>query len=199
MSDAARSDQGVIQGIKGLVSSGDIAMETGEIKFDIDDEALLDSETADELIRAGVAEEVEAVFVRDLRDYAYEFHDLYMRTIDLNEFAGRLSYDTKLLVGAGDNANIRVTYRTGEKDTLQADFDRFQAEKVALAEYYAQLDAQYKQLMADLSLLYRTNNSLAAELARNQYNLARSINAQTRTTEPTESAPRAAPPPPSAP
>jgi hypothetical protein len=199
ISEAATSEKGVIHGIKNLVSNGNIAMEAGEIKFDIDDEALLDSETADKLIADGVAEEIEAVFVRELRDYAFEFHDLYMRMIDLDDFASRLTYDTKVLVGAGDNANIRVVYRTGERDTLQADLDRFQAEREALAEYYAQLQAQHQQLMADLSLLYRTNNTLAAELARNQYNLARSINAKTQTTEPTESAPRGATPPPSAP
>lgn len=199
MADAARSEKGVIYGIKNLVSSGDIALEPGEIKFDIDDEALLDSKTADDLIGSGVAEEVEAVFVRELRDYAFEFHDLYMRRINLNDFASRLTYDTRLLVGAGDQANIRVTYRTGERDTIQADLERFQAEKDALAEYYAELEAQHRQLMTDLSMLYRTNNALAAELARHQYNLARSINAQTQTTEPTESAPRGATPPPSAP
>ena len=199
MSEAARNPDGVIKGIKTLVNSGGIAMEPGEIKFDMEDEALLDAETADELIAANVAEEIEAVYVRQLRDYAFEFHDLYMRGIDLNNFATRLSYDTKILVGAGDNANIRVTYRTGERDTLQADFERFSAERAALAEYYAQLQAQHQQLMTDLSLLYRTNNALASELARHQYNLASRINAKTQTTQPTASAPRGATPPPSAP
>jgi hypothetical protein len=196
---AATSEKGVVHGIKNLVSQGEIGMESGEIAFDIDDEALLDSETADEMIAAKVAEEVEAVFVRELRDYAFEYHDLYMRMIDLNDFATRITYDTRILTGAGDNANIRVTYRTGERDTLQADLDRFQAERDALAEYLAQLQAQQKQLMVDLSLLYRTNNALAAELARHQYNLARSINAKTQQTEPTERAPGAATPPPTAP
>ena len=174
-------------------------MEAGEIEFDVGDEALLDAKTADELINAGVAQELESVFVRELRDYAFEFHDLYVRMMDLRDVAARITYDTKTLVLAGDNVQEHVTYRTGERDTLDADVKRFEAELAALTEYRDQLQAQYDQLMKDLSLLYRTNGALMGDLTRHQYNMARSINEQTQQPEPTERAPRAATPPPSRP
>jgi hypothetical protein len=115
--------------------------------------------------------------------------------MDLNDHATRITYDTRTLVRAGDNANVHVTYRSGERDTLKADLQRFETEKDALADYFAALQAQHQQLLEDLSLLYRTNNALVADLTRHQYGLARAINERSRQTEPTEQPPR----PPTAP
>ena len=166
----------------------------GEIAFDIGDVALLDKETADGLIEQGVAEEQKQVFIRELRDYAYEYHELFGRFATLDDSAIRLRVDRDTLVTTHGQAENSVAYRTAEETALKADLDRYTAERDALAAYLAQLTAQWTQLRQDLSLLYRTNNALASQLAKDQYNLTRMINSRTRT-ESTATAPQAPTPP----
>jgi hypothetical protein len=167
----------------------------GEIEFDIGDVALLDAETADGLIAEGVCEELESVFVRELRDYAYEFHEMYAGITDMNDHAVRITHDTSALVLAGRDAGLHVTYRTGEKDTLLADLKGYEADRDAVSQYLAALTAQWRQLQQGLSLLYRTNNALVADLTRHQYALARQINERTQQTEPTAESPGSPTPP----
>jgi hypothetical protein len=169
--------------------------EPGEIEFDISDVALLDKETADKLIEQGFCEEQKQIFVRELRDYGYDFHEIYSRFMALNDDAGRIQVDIDGLAIANTNADNHVTYRQDEQAELDADFKGLEAERDAVAEYLAELTAQWQQLRLDLSLLYRTNNALVSELANGQYNLARSINAQTNVTESTAESPQAPTPP----
>jgi len=169
--------------------------EPGEIEFDIGDVALLDKETADKLIEQGICEEQEQIFVRELRDYAYDFHEIYSRFVALDDDARRIQVDIDSLDVTNKNAEVHVTYRQGEKAELEADLKGMEAERDAVAEYLAALTAQWQQLRQDLSLLYRTNNALVTELTNGQYNLARAINAQTNVTESTAEAPQAPTPP----
>jgi hypothetical protein len=185
--------------IPASLRAGDFTVESGnfgpgEIEFDIGDEALLDKETADKLIEEGEAEELKQVYIRELRDYAYEFHELFGRFASLDDIAVRIEIDRDTLVTSHAQAETTMAYRTGEKTALKADLERYTAERDAVAAYLAQLTTQWQQLRKDLSVLYQTNNALASQLARDQYNLTRMINTRTRT-ESTATAPQAPTPP----
>lgn len=169
--------------------------EPGEIEFEIGDVALLDKETADRLIDQDVCEEVEQIYIRELRDYAYDFHEIYGRFISLADDARRIEVDIGSLEVTNANADLHVTYRQGEQAELESDLNGMLAEQKAVTDYLAALTAQWNQLRQDLSLLYRTNNALAAELANYQAGLKRSIDAKTNVTESTAEAPQAPTPP----
>jgi len=160
----------------------DNAFQPGLAEFDIGDMAIMDGETANKLIQDGVCEEVELFYRRELRDYAFLFHEIFSRVKDAEDSSARIHRDTQTLVVTHGGAVKQVTYRTGERGKLQADLEGFKHERDMVHALLTALQKQWTQLRTDLNLLYRTNNALAAELARIQTGTARAIDQRSQYT-----------------
>ena len=150
-----------------------------ESKYDEGKEAVFSMETARQLIADGVCEEVERVYRRPLRDYAFMFRDVFERAIALEDQITVVVRDTEVVAGTLVKARAQVTYRDGEKGELTGDLAKFKYEQEQLTQYLEALDAQYQQVRGQLSALYRSNGELAKELGTVQRAQAQKINERT--------------------
>ena len=162
------------------------ALEKKSIEFDLGDTTLVDSRTAEFLTERidpetgmkaefQIADKVESVYVRQLRDYATYFNDDYRFDLQFEDEARVIKQDTTTLVAANAKALEQVNYRADEIGKLQIDREGFQREVAAITEVLATMDGRNKALRADLSKLYTYNLQLAARIRAMQTQMANAI------------------------
>ena len=155
--------------------------DVGKVEFAIGDTALLDSESAKELIALKICGKVEGmVYVRELRDYDYLFQRMYSRRVELSDAAEVIQRDTATIQGSLAKATDVVDrHSTVEQKRLTEDLERFRYERDAVAKYREAVEKQYDDVRTSLSNLYRTNSYLAAQLAELQRGMTDEINRRT--------------------
>jgi hypothetical protein len=137
-------------------------------EFVAGDEVVIDSETAQTLIGEGVCELVanQAVYVRRLRDYEHDFHQLALRFESLNDQIAVVERDTKTVEEAHAKAQNQLRSREDEKQKLEADLSHWEHEVDQLKQYLTELTDQRQKQRARLSHLYRANGLLASQLVK---------------------------------
>jgi hypothetical protein len=152
-------------------------------------ELVLPPETAQPLIDQGIAESVEVVYVRELRDYTYLFQSLYRRgettqdaiLVNLRDIAAWKAADAQAVAAIGR--------RTTERDNLTEDRSHVFYEREQVTAYLGRLDQKFTAVRGQLSHLFNATNSQAAELATIQATLAAQIEERARQTAGTNPAP----------
>jgi hypothetical protein len=142
-----------------------------DVEFNAGDEVVLDGETAAKLIDSGVAERVEPIFVRGLRDYAYFYREVWNRFVELEDIMAVVARDMQTLGDSLAKVQKQIAEQTEIRDKLQADKQGFEVELRVVNQLLGTLEQQQSELRAALSEIYRTNNRLAAELAEIQRTL----------------------------
>jgi hypothetical protein len=127
----------------------------------------MDAAAADELIRNGVAEEVEdttAIYNRVLRDYLYSFreHEFQMNLLD-QEIA-IVQEDKQKVLDATEKLRKQIDYRTQERNNLNEDLTGFSRELTEVQAYRTTLEKKIAEQRQELSELYRTNRELMRRL-----------------------------------
>lgn len=181
--------------LKALTALGekelDAVLEAKSVQLDIGDVMRVHPETAQILIQNKLAEEVQAIYVRPLRDYAHYFRDTHRQELLLEDNARVIKADTATLIAANAKALEQVTYRADEIMKLQADRAGFQRELAAITAVDTQAQARVAQVRAKLSELYKTNLQLAATIKSLQTQWAAA--ARPAATAPAPSTPAPAP------
>ena len=153
-------------------------LEAKSIEFDLGDTAIVDAATANFLTstkidgETGIADEVESVFVRPLRDYTTFFNDGYRQQLVFEDEAAVIQQDTVTLRGANTRALEQVTYRADEISKLQADRDGFQREMATMTGVLEVIEQRERAVRARLSQLFRTNVQLAERIHALQTQMA---------------------------
>ena len=150
-------------------------LDAKSIEFDLGDTALVDDITAKFLLENGIADKVDSVFVRQLREYATYFNDGYRQELQFEDEAKVIKQDTITLIEANRKALEQVTYRADEIGKLQLDREGFGREAAAIAGVLTKVEAQYASTRSRLSQLFRTNAQLAAQIRTLQTQAAESI------------------------
>ena len=149
-------------------------------KFEREELAVFDQETADTMAADGVVELVGPVYVRKLNDYEYEFHQIASRMQKLDEIIRDVSRDTALIARADEQANDQIRYRQRERALLQEDKAHFAKEVQVVTTYVQKLDAKYTGMMGEMSRIYRSNVLMEQELERMNREMTEEIDRRTR-------------------
>ena len=156
----------------------------GKAKFTKGEEAIFDPETADDLINRGICEELDRVYVRELRDYDYLFESMHARAASLADTAETIRRDTEILIAEPDGAiaqvNKNIAYREQEINKLKADLAKFTYERDELVKYREAVEREQREVTNFLTSLYHTNLALVVELTAVSQRLEQSIDQRTR-------------------
>ena len=161
----------------------------GKVIFKNGQEAVFDPETAELFIDQEICEELDRIYVRELRDYDYLFDTIHARTRKIMDSSITIQLDTNVLVeegGAIALAKENVAYREQEVKKLSSDLSQFQHERDEMTEFFDSLEKEYARVNESLTKIYQTNLALAAELASISQQLEDSINERTRAAAQTE-------------
>ena len=138
-------------------ANADDLRQLDKAQFAKGDEVVLDFFTAQEFISQGIAEAVEPIYVRRLRDYERFFRanasqiDATTREISVTED------DLAKLNDALTDLRSQVSFVTNQRQRLTEDRDGFNMELAVIQQYRQALEEQWKTLLSDLSRLYRAN------------------------------------------
>lgn len=136
------------------------------VEFAIDDVAVFDKETADELIRNDICEQVDTVYVRPTFDFARKFQDHARRMRHLQLDMDVAQQDHANLTETENALMLEIAAYEAEKMKLQDDERSLEAEIKAVTAYRTTITAELKAARDALSLLYRSNRDLAEKLRR---------------------------------
>lgn len=151
---------------------GDVAVFPQE-----DGNRLLQEKTAD---GKPICELIEPVYVRTLNNYAFLYRDLFFRTNRVNSDIARINRDIAEIKRTQQHTSEQLVVANSEQTKLNADIGKTDYEESAIIVYLAALQKSADELKAQLSLLYRSNLQLEAELERANEKLTEDINRRTR-------------------
>ncbi|MDG2384180.1 MAG: hypothetical protein P8N76_21095 [Pirellulaceae bacterium] len=121
------------------------------------DEVVVDFSTGQEFINQGIAELVEPIYVRQLRDYE-RFFRANVNQIDASRREiGVTNTDLDKLNQALADLRSQIQFVTNQRQLLTEDRDGFKMELAIIQQYQQALEQQWKTLLSDLSRLYRAN------------------------------------------
>ncbi len=161
------------RGAKADFKPGDVAV------FPLEDgRRLLQEKTPD---GKPICEEIEPVYVRTLNNYAFLFREAYFRQSRVMTDIARVSRDIAQIKKSQQHINEQLAVANSEQAKLKTDIEKTTFEKTKITEYLAKLEKSSNELKAQLSLLYRSNVQLEAELERANQKLTDEINRRTQT------------------
>lgn len=111
-------------------------------------------------------------YERQLRDYAFLFHDLAQRRTELEANIASTKQDTERLTAALESAKKLQQYREQEKRKLDHDLNGMKGDLAAIQKLQAQVEQQLNNARQLLTSLLAANNQLVAELAKLQQAMA---------------------------
>ena len=132
-------------------------------EFQKGDEAAFDFETAQELIGQGIAEQVEPVYQRRLRDYAEHFRGLARDFELIDRQVATAQEDLKKLTDSVTGLREQIAFQTEQQKLLTEDRDGFNRERTVITEYRGALEEQWNALRRDLSRIYRANKQVVQQ------------------------------------
>jgi hypothetical protein len=156
------------RGSKADFKPGDVAVFPQE-----DGNRLLQEKTPD---GKPLCELIEPVYVRTLNNYAFLFRDMLFRQNRVITDIARVNRDKAEIEKALRHVNEQLVVANSEQTNLNSDITKTNSEKTKITEYLAALEKSANELKAQLSLLYRSNVQLEADLERANQKLTDEIN-----------------------
>ncbi len=120
-----------------------------------------------------------------MSDWVFLFHNYSLERELINDQKAKLQSNIARLEESLGRSKKKIAYRTKEKADLGFDKQGFEAERVAVASYAAELEAKSTKLAAELAEVRAQNARLAAELKALQLKAAERINQRTETAQAT--------------
>jgi hypothetical protein len=142
--------------------------------------AVLDQNTAQDLIDKKIATLVKKIYRRTLTDYEREFHAVNERMVEINTRLRQLDLDNKAMLAATEKAQQQQALVEELKGKVMEDISKVKYEVAELQRYAGALSTQLDTTQTELSQLYRANKAVGRELARLTAELTEQINRRTR-------------------
>jgi hypothetical protein len=142
----------------------------GKAEFNPGDIAVFPQEDANRLLQEKTAdgkpicELIEPVYVRTLNNYAFLFRDILFRQSRVMADIARIQRDIAQIKKSQEHVNQQLVVARAEQAKLNTDIEKTTFEKTKITEYHATLEKSLNDLKAKLSVLYRANLQLEAEL-----------------------------------
>ncbi|HZN35844.1 MAG TPA: hypothetical protein VFB80_18570 [Pirellulaceae bacterium] len=142
--------------------------------------AILDQQTAEPLVSAGIAEKIRPIYRRKLNDYEQRLHAIYLRTLDINGRVRQLTIDDQTTVATTTKANQQSMLVAELKTKLTDDLTKAQFEQSELKKYSDAIEARLAAVQTQLSELYKSNKAISRELVKLNNDLTSEIERRTR-------------------
>ncbi len=125
-------------------------------KFSPGQMATFDYETGMGLVQQGVAKRVEGgvTYVRELREYEYDFDSFYSRHAKLLDQIAVAQRDLGALTKSTNTLLDQILTYEAEEKLLAADLDGFALEQRQLRQYLGQLQSRFDALKREINRLY---------------------------------------------
>ena len=162
---------------------------SGDIQFDKDDIVLIDSLTAEGYQRSADSvaapftatedvQQIDTIFVRQLRDFPYEFSEMRNQAKSIIDETNRITQAGLLQDKALEDALKQITAREQEKANLLADQEKLEQDLAKISQVrnakealLAEKQQQAQQLQIQLDELYMKLREITTELAKRAFTI----------------------------
>jgi hypothetical protein len=158
------------------------AVVTREMKFQPGDEAVLDRQTAADLVKAGVAENVNYVYRRPLNDYPVAFREVRAQLLATNVKSTELQRQIEATQKSIELAKQTEQLRQQEAARLSQDLEKFRFEAETIQKLHDALVTSVKDATDQIGSLKQSIDTQAEQLARLQLKAAEAIDRRTGAT-----------------
>ena len=146
-------------------SISDNLRQNEQTKFQPNDVVLLDFATAQEYINQGIAEAIEPKYQRPLRDFERFFRNSAGEIESINRQIAVAQEDLTKLDDSVAKLQQQIAFFTDQEQRLSVDRDGFNMERTVITEYRTALEARWKEVLSELSRLYRANKQLVSRMS----------------------------------
>jgi hypothetical protein len=128
----------------------------------------VDLPTANELVRLGLAQEVERRYQRKLRDYSYLLREFHRELPLLEDHIANMERDRDYMIEANQQADDYVTECRNKDETMRKELALVEKEGQVVSDFRNTLQERLDKVNADIARLREENKRLAAQLAKRQ-------------------------------
>ncbi len=123
-------------------------------KFSPGQVAKFDYATGLRLVQQGIAKRMDVTFVRQLRDFEYEFDSFHARSAKLQDQIAVAERDLASLNQSTQTLRDQIARYEAEERLLAADFEGFSREQEQLGQYLGRLQRRFEGLKREINRLY---------------------------------------------
>ncbi len=128
----------------------------------------VDVETATELVRMGLVQEVERRYHRKLRDYGLVLREFHRRLPVTEDHIANLQKDLDYLVESNQDADKQLLETQMQDAALNQELALVTKELSVVSQFHSTLQQRLDQVNSQIALLQQENQSLAAQLSQRQ-------------------------------
>jgi hypothetical protein len=154
LSEAAKNDLRAIDFGENLVKAGTV------MKVDL--------ETAEELVRLGLVQEVERRYQRQLRDYLFILREFHRKLPIIEDHIVNLEKDLEYMIEANKEADAQLVDARKQEATLKQELALVSKERDVISQHQGTLQERLDRLNAGIARLQEENQRLAAQLVQRQ-------------------------------
>ncbi len=146
------------------------------IQFKAGSQIVYAREPAEDLIKAGVAQLIEPIYVRPLNDYAYLFKQTQLR---INKATQDIELTQREIARTTQTESVgreQIVAKQAERKMLNEDLTQLENELAVVKSESESLDQQVSTVKAELSALFQRSQELYRRLVRTQQAFASGVN-----------------------
>jgi hypothetical protein len=142
--------------------------EGAKVSFKAGEVIVLDSISADELIKQGTAKQVAPVFVRTLNDYEYAFREVRRQITAATQDAKLIERELAEMLKSQGIADSQIRMRQQERIKLDKDFAQYSKENEVITAEVARLDQELVATRTELSNMFQKIQTLRDQIVASQ-------------------------------
>jgi hypothetical protein len=143
------------------INFGESLVKSGEVMK-------VDLPTATELVRLGLAQEVERRYQRKLRDYGYILREFHRKLPLLEDQIANLETDVEEMGNANQEAERHLAEAQMQQAAMQQELALVDKERQVVGDYRDTLQERLAKVNAEIARLREDNQRLATQLSRHQ-------------------------------
>nr|MCU0709417.1 hypothetical protein [Pirellula sp.] len=151
--------------------------EGARVSFKAGDTIVLDTTTADELIKQGIAKSLAPVFVRPLNDYEYAFREVRRQITAALQDAKLIQRELAEMQKSQGIADAQVRMRQQERSKLDKDFGQYSRENEVITAEATRLTEALNATRSELSAMFQQIQSMRDQIVAEQRAATAAINA----------------------
>jgi hypothetical protein len=151
--------------------------EGARVSFKTGDTIVLDTTSADELIKQGIAKSLAPVFVRPLNDYEYAFREVRRQITAALQDAKLIQRELAEMQKSQGIADAQVRMRQQERSKLDKDFGQYSRENEVITAEATRLTEALNATRSELNAMFQQIQSLRDQIVTEQRAATDAINA----------------------
>jgi chromosome segregation ATPase len=151
--------------------------EGARVSFKTGDTIVLDTASAEDLIKQGIAKSLAPVFVRPLNDYEYAFREVRRQITAALQDARLIERELAEMQKSQGIADTQVRMRQQERSKLDKDFGQYSRENEVITTEATRLSEALNATRTELSNMFQQIQSMRDQIVAEQRAATEAINA----------------------